>query len=98
MADGIPAECRLKRKVIGDDRVKVAGVMPFYPIIYCGYLTTDFADELMGDRRKEVAWSCAARNMERDAPWTAWSKMLQQRGRVGAAGPHRPTDRLLSLS
>jgi hypothetical protein len=41
--------------VIGDDCVKVAGVMTFYRIIHSGYLTTDFADELMGDRGKEVA-------------------------------------------
>jgi hypothetical protein len=29
--------------------------MPFFRINHSGYLTTDFADELMGDRRKEVA-------------------------------------------
>jgi hypothetical protein len=33
----------------------VASAMPFFRIIHSGYLTTDFADELMGDRRKEVA-------------------------------------------
>jgi hypothetical protein len=55
IADEIAAECRFHRKVTGDDRVKVAGAMPFYRIIHSGYLTTDFADELMGDRRKEVA-------------------------------------------
>jgi hypothetical protein len=55
MADGIAAEFRFHRKVTGNDCVKVAGVMPFYRIIHSGYLTTDFADELMGDRRKEVA-------------------------------------------
>jgi hypothetical protein len=29
---------------------------------------------------EEVAASLALQNMERDAPWTAWSKMLQLRG------------------
>jgi hypothetical protein len=28
---------------------------------------------------EEVAASLAIQNMERDAPWTAWSKMLQLR-------------------
>jgi hypothetical protein len=58
--------------------------MPFFRPVHSEYLTTDFADELMGDRRlgdrrKESSHSCSAQNMERDAPWTAWSKMLQQR-------------------
>ncbi len=66
MADEISAECRFHRKVIGDDCVKMAGVMPFYRIIHCGYLTTDFADELMGDRRKEAAVSCAVQNTMQD--------------------------------
>jgi hypothetical protein len=32
------------------------------------------------ETREEVAESLAAQNMERDAPWTAWSKMHQPRG------------------
>ena len=55
IADVISAECRFQRKVAGNDRVKVAGAMLFYRIIHSECLTTDFADELMGDRRKEVA-------------------------------------------
>jgi hypothetical protein len=55
MTDEIAAECRFHRKVTGNDCVKVASAMPFFRIIHSGYLTTDFADELMGDRRKEVA-------------------------------------------
>ena len=47
----------------------------------------------------EEAGSLAFLNMERDAPWTAWSKMLQLREDVGrmptlledTGGPHRPT-------
>jgi hypothetical protein len=41
--------------VAGNDRVKVAGAMLFYRNIHSEYLTADFTDELMGDRRKEVA-------------------------------------------
>ena len=66
IADGISAECRFQRKVAGNDRVKVAGAMLFYRIIHSEYLTTDFADELMGDRRKEVAVSCAVQNTVQD--------------------------------
>jgi hypothetical protein len=36
-------------------------------------------------RCEEVAASLAIQNMERDAPWTAWSKMLQLREDVGVS-------------
>jgi hypothetical protein len=36
---------------------------------------------------KESAGLFADQNMERDAPWTAWSKMLQLRGRNGFFNP-----------
>jgi hypothetical protein len=33
-------------------------------------------DERLGDRRKEAASSYAVQDLERDAPRTAWSRML----------------------
>jgi hypothetical protein len=42
----------------------------------CGKKTEDLKKQ---ETRKEVAESLATQNMERDAPWTAWSKMLQPR-------------------
>jgi hypothetical protein len=41
------------------------------------------------DGRKESALSCAFQNMERDAPWTAWIKMIQPRGRGELNIEHR---------
>jgi len=36
MVDEIAAECRFHRKVTGDDRVKVTGVMSFFPFfLFC---------------------------------------------------------------
>jgi hypothetical protein len=39
------------------------------------------------EARSETAGLFADQNMKRDAPWTAWSKMLQLRGRNGFFNP-----------
>jgi hypothetical protein len=39
--------------------------------------------------RKESALTSAFQNIERDAPWTAWIKMIQPRGRGGLNIEHR---------
>ncbi|MFN6016965.1 MAG: hypothetical protein ACK49N_05270 [Verrucomicrobiota bacterium] len=44
----------------------------------------------MGQENEEVADSSAIQNMERDAPWTAWSKMLQQHEEAACSSIHNP--------
>jgi len=38
---------------------------------------------------EQAASTFSSQNMERDAPWTAWIKMIQPRGRGGLNIEHR---------
>jgi hypothetical protein len=50
-----------------------------------GIKTEDFETE-----DEETAVSCTSQNMERDAPWTAWSKMLQPHEEPASSSTYNP--------
>jgi hypothetical protein len=58
-----------------------------------GIKTEDFETE-----DEETAVSCTSQNMERDAPWTAWSKMLQPHEEPASSSTDNPQSTIFTFA